>query len=114
MTIAALKAGKHVYCEKPIAGSYADGLAMVETAKSLGRRLHIQIANLYSRESKAAKTIIDEGGLGHIYHARSMGFRRRGRPFVDGYATPAFVKRRLQGEAPSLTWASITSQRSST
>ena len=97
MTIEALKAGKDVYCEKPIVGSYADGRAMVETAKSLGRKLHIQIANLYSRETKAAKTIIDEGGLGHIYHARSVGFRRRGRPFVDGYATPAFVKKEVAG-----------------
>lgn len=97
VTIEALKAGKHVYCEKPIAGSYADGRAMVETAKNVGRKLHIQLANLYSREVKAAKTIIDQGGLGKIYHARSVGFRRRGRPFVDGYATPAFVKKEIAG-----------------
>src|SRR5690606_6652936 len=41
--------------------------------------------------------IIDEGGLGRIYHARSTGFRRRGRPYVDGYATPAFVKKEISG-----------------
>lgn len=97
VTVAALRAGKHVYCEKPIAGSYADGAAMVETARETGKKLHIQIANLYSREVKAAKTIIDEGGLGRIYHARSTGFRRRGRPYVDGYATPAFVKKEVAG-----------------
>lgn len=97
VTIAALHAGKHVYCEKPIAGSYADGRAMVETAKNLGRKLHIQISNLYRKEAKAAKAIIEQGGLGKIYHARSKGFRRRGRPFVDGYATPSFVKKEVAG-----------------
>ena len=97
VTIAALNAGKDVYCEKPIAGSYADGREMVETAKRLGRKLHIQISNLYRKETKAAKTIIEQGGLGKIYHARSKGFRRRGRPFVDGYATPSFVKKEVAG-----------------
>lgn len=92
-TIAALKAGKHVYCEKPIAGSYADGLAMVETAKSTGKMLHIQLATLYSDETKAAKYLLDRGILGKVYHARSSGFRRRGRPYVDGYATVPFVQK---------------------
>ena len=87
ITIAALRAGKHVYCEKPIAGTYADGKAMVDTAKECNKMLHIQLGTLYDMETKAAKVIIDEGKLGNIYHARSVGHRRRGRPFVDGYAT---------------------------
>src|SRR5439155_2567476 len=33
--------------------------------------------------------------LGHIYHGRSTGFRRRNRPFVDGYGTPSFVKKEV-------------------
>lgn len=97
VTIAALEAGKDVYCEKPIAGSYVDGAAMVEAAESTGRKLHIQIANFYQKEVKAAKTIIDGEGLGRLYHARSVGYRRRGRPFVDGYATPNFVQKEVAG-----------------
>ncbi len=97
VTIAALEAGKHVYCEKPIAGSYADGAAMVEAAKRTGKMLHIQIATLYRPEVRAAKTIIDGDGLGRIYHARSTGWRRRGRPFVDGYGTASFVKKSVAG-----------------
>jgi predicted dehydrogenase len=90
ITIEALRAGKHVYCEKPIAGSYIDGKEMIDTAKEFGKQLHVQLSFLYGIETKAAKVLIDEGKLGRLYHARSTGFRRRGRPFVDGYGTKEF------------------------
>lgn len=93
VTIEALRAGKHVYCEKPIAGSYADGKAMVQAANETGKMLHIQLGTLYRKETKAAKTLIDDGKLGRLYHARSTGFRRRNRPFVDGYGTPHFTRK---------------------
>lgn len=89
--IDAMMAGKHVYCEKPIAGSYVDGLEMMRTAKETGKMLHVQMASLYYNETRAAKTIIDEGKLGRIYHGRASGFRRRNRPYVDGYGNPDFV-----------------------
>jgi len=93
VTMAALEAGKHVYCEKPIAGSYADGVRMLETAKAYGRRLSIQLFTLFTKETRAAKCLIDNGRLGRIYHARSTGYRRRGRPYVDGYGSECFVKK---------------------
>ncbi len=94
-TIAALEAGKHVYCEKPIAGSYTDGATMLDAARSTGKHLHIQLATLYASETRAAKELIDSGALGNLYHARSTGFRRRGRPFVDGYGSPSFVRKSI-------------------
>lgn len=95
VTIAALEAGKHVYCEKPMAGSYCDARAMLAAAERTGRKLHIQLATLYSKEHKTAKRLIDEGCLGKLYYARSFGFRRRGRVYVDGYGTPAFVQKEV-------------------
>lgn len=95
VTIAALQAGKHVYCEKPMAGSYFDARAMLETAHRTGKKLHIQLASLYSKEHKTAKRLIADGHLGRIYYARSFGFRRRGRVFVDGYGTPPFVQKKV-------------------
>jgi Predicted dehydrogenases and related proteins len=97
VTIEALRAGKHVYCEKPIAGSYADGKSMLDAAKECGRKLHIQLSFLYSKETKAAKALIDAGQLGKIFHVRSTGYRRRGRPYVDGYGTPYFTRKETAG-----------------
>jgi predicted dehydrogenase len=97
MTVAALKAGKHVYCEKPMAGAYADAETMYRTAQEMGRKLSIQLNTLYRPETKAAKWLIDSDYLGKVYHGRSTGFRRRGRPFVDGYGSPAFVQKPNSG-----------------
>jgi predicted dehydrogenase len=97
VTIAALEAGKHVYCEKPMAGSYRDAEAMLRTAQELDRKLAIQILTLFTTETKAARTLIDAGFLGTPYHARSTGFRRRMRPYVDGYGSATFVQKRNSG-----------------
>ena len=97
VSIAALNAGKHVYCEKPLAMSYADGLAMLEAAKRNQKTLHIQLGFLYRPYARAAKRLVDGGALGEIYHARSVGFRRRNRPYVDGFGSADFVERRLSG-----------------
>jgi predicted dehydrogenase len=95
MTEAALRAGKHVYCEKPMAGSYRDAAAMLETAKQTGKKLAIQLSTIYSNETRAAKELIDAGELGQPFFARSTGWRRRGRAFVDGYGTPTFVQKKF-------------------
>ncbi|UCC63891.1 MAG: Gfo/Idh/MocA family oxidoreductase, partial [Anaerolineae bacterium] len=93
VTVAALEAGKHVYCEKPMAGAYCDAEVMYRAAKELDRKLSIQINSLFAKETKAARVLIDEGFLGKPYHARSAGFRRRGRPYVDGYGSATFVQK---------------------
>ena len=95
VTIEALRAGKHVYCEKPMAGAYADAKAMLDTAHAVGKKLSIQLATLFHKETKIAKRLIDAGKLGRVYHARSTGYRRRGRPFVDGYGTASFVRKEV-------------------
>ena len=97
VSVAALQAGKHVYCEKPMAGSYRDAEIMFQTASAQGLKLSIQLSTLFSNETKAARFLIDQGLLGRLYHARSVGFRRRGRPFVDGYGSPPFVQKHNSG-----------------
>ncbi|MBT3345682.1 MAG: Gfo/Idh/MocA family oxidoreductase [Gemmatimonadetes bacterium] len=97
VAIEALRSGKHVYCEKPIAGSYADGKAMLEVAAETGKMLHIQLSRLYEGPTTACRMVIDAGELGHIYHARATEYRRRGRPYVDGYGTARFVQKEHSG-----------------
>ncbi|MBN1875180.1 MAG: Gfo/Idh/MocA family oxidoreductase [Anaerolineae bacterium] len=97
VTVAALEASKNVYCEKPMAGAYIDAVKMYDTAQALGQKISIQLSTLFSKETKAAKYLIDRGYLGKLYHARSTGFRRRGRPYVDGYGAPPFVQKQNSG-----------------
>ena len=91
MTIKVLEAGFHCYCEKPMAGTHADAALMFKRAQEVGKMLHIQLATLYMPQIHCAKKIIEDGNLGKIYHGRSYGYRRRGRPFVDGFGEKEFV-----------------------
>jgi predicted dehydrogenase len=93
VSIAAMEAGKDVFCEKPMAGTYADALAMREASARTGQRLAIQMATVFTPETKAARRLIDAGMLGRLYYARAVSFRRRGRPYVDGYGTSNFVQK---------------------
>jgi predicted dehydrogenase len=104
-TVAVLESGKHCYCEKPMSWTYAESKIMYDAAKSTGKKLHIQLARLYEAESRAAKRIIDEGLLGDIYFAKTINYRRRGRPFVDGYGSPAFVNVETSGGGAMLDMA---------
>jgi len=97
MSMAVMAAGKHCYCEKPMAGSYIDALAMKKAADRYGKKLHIQLARLYDPATHCAKTLLDAKKLGEVYHARSYGYRRRGRPYVDGYAEKEFVNTQTAG-----------------
>lgn len=93
VTVAAFEAGKDVFCEKPMAGAYVDALRMWEASQATGRKFGIQFITMYHTETKAAKLLIDGGQLGKLYHIRSYGHRRRGRPYVDGYGSPTFVQK---------------------
>ena len=105
VTVDALEAGKNVYCEKPMSWTYSEAQTMYDTAKRTGQMLHIQLSTLYSPETRATKKLIDEGHLGQLYYAKSCNYRRRGRPFVDGYGTPAFVNTSTSGGGAMLDMA---------
>jgi len=97
VSIAALKAGKNVYCEKPMARTAKEAEAMFNTAKKTGKILAIQLGTLFSLEARAAKHFIETGALGRVYYVKTSHYRRRGRVYVDGYATPHFVQKEISG-----------------
>lgn len=100
MAVAAFEADKHVFCEKPLAGSYRDAKAIVDAAEDAGKLLAVQNMELLTPATQAAKTFVESGKLGEVSFARSVYSRRRGRPFVDGYGTPAFVSKESAGGGP--------------
>ena len=80
-TIAALKAGKHVLCEKPFALDVAEAESMVETAERTGMYLACCSAReRLTPQQTRAHHMIEMGELGDVYHVRSTSLRLRGRP----------------------------------
>lgn len=84
---AVMAAGFPCYSEKPMAASYADAKILYDAQKKYGQKLAVQISSIYNPQTRIAKKMIAEGKLGKIYHARSVGHRRQGRP---GYDMPEF------------------------
>ncbi|ANY65727.1 oxidoreductase [Paenibacillus sp. BIHB 4019] len=80
IAIAALEAGKHVMCEKPMAKKAADARAMVEAAKRSGKKLTIGYNNRFRSDSLLLKKMCEAGELGDIYYAKAHALRRRGVP----------------------------------
>jgi predicted dehydrogenase len=126
LAVDALEAGTDVFCEKPMADSYAAARRMFDAAERTGNRLGVQNQLLYTKETRAARSLVEAGELGDVYHgvaARSrghifagggdpeddrLGARRRGTPYVDGYGSPAFVREESAGGGAVLDLGSYT------
>lgn len=80
ISIAALEAGKHVMCEKPMAKTAADAKRMAEAAKRTGKKLTIGYDNRFRQDSQYLKKVCEAGELGHIYYAKAHAIRRRAVP----------------------------------
>ena len=68
VTMDALKAGKHVMCEKPITVSYALSAEMAKEAEKQGKLLNIGVCNRYHRSVELIEEMNRKGELGNIYH----------------------------------------------
>lgn len=92
LSIAALRAGKHVICEKPLAPTPAEIRDMIAARDESGKLLMTAQHFRFKGNSRALKAEIDRGTLGDIYHARSWMLRRAG--FLPG---PGFVLKQHSG-----------------
>ena len=93
LTVAALRAGKHVLCEKPMAMSVAEGRKMAQAARKAKRALMIALCHRHTAPIQALKKFVDAGQLGPIYYANGSILRRRGIPGYGGW----FTTKKLSG-----------------
>ena len=68
ITMDALKAGKHVFCEKPITVDYGLSCKMAEEAKKQGKILNIGVCNRHHKSVEILEQMVREGKFGNIYH----------------------------------------------
>jgi predicted dehydrogenase len=96
LAIAALKAGCHVLCEKPMAMNAREARGMIAAAKRAKRRLMINFSYRFNDQSHALKREVEAGTLGDIYFGRTVWHRRRGIPKFGGW----FGQKALSGGGP--------------
>ena len=76
-SIAALKAGYHALCEKPLGLSVQECGEMIKTAEQVNKRLFAIKQNRFNPPVAAVKQIIDEGRLGKIFDVQLSCFWNR-------------------------------------
>ena len=80
MTLLALSYGAHVFCEKPVALTYADAREMYDAAEKAGKTLMACQVLRCNPEYRFAKECMDNGTLGDVYYSEFSLIRRRGVP----------------------------------
>ena len=100
ITIDALKAGKHVLCEKPAARTYAQAKEMQEAQHETGMTLNIGVVNRFNDSVNKIKQIIDAGELGEIYHVYVSFRAHRSIPGLGG----AFTTNAIAGGGALIDW----------
>ena len=95
IAIAALDAGFHVFCEKPMAITGNEADAMVAAAKKNCRKLSVGYQLRFSHESQLLRKEVMSGRLGKIYYAEATTLRRRGVPTWG-----VFLNKAKQGGGP--------------
>ncbi len=96
----ALRAGKHVMCEKPITVNYALSCEMAEEANNQGLMLNIGVCNRYHKSVEMLHDYVKEGKFGNLYHvyASFRGFRNI--PGLGG----AFTTKAQSGGGVLIDW----------
>ncbi len=78
--IAALEAGKHVACEKPLAGTLADAKAMAAAAEGSAGKTFVWFNYRRVPAIALAQRLVASGAIGRVYHARAAYLQSWGGP----------------------------------
>jgi predicted dehydrogenase len=102
MTLAAIKARKHAYVEKPIAHTVEEGAEVVKAAQNYDRVIQIGTQNRSNPLYQQAKDMVGSGMIGDVHYVRAFWYRN----FPSG-TTPAAWRYVIPDDASEKTcdWA---------
>ena len=100
ISIDAMRAGKHVLCEKPTARVLSEALEMQKVAHETGKILNIGVVNRFSKSVNMIKDMISNGELGDIYHVYIAFRSQRSIPGLGG----AFTTKSIAGGGVLIDW----------
>ncbi len=95
----ALRCGKHVLVEKPIAVNVEEAQCMLRAARAAGRVLYVGMTHRFYPELREAKQLIDDGAIGDIVACTDCALEHLG--FLD--LPPWYLQRRFAGGGAALT-----------
>lgn len=87
ISIDAMKAGKHVYCEKPMVHAVTEGPAVIKTQKETGKVFMVGSQGVSSLGNEKAKELLKDGAIGELNYAEGF-WARRGAVEVWQYPIP--------------------------
>ena len=100
VTMDALQAGKHVFCEKPITVNYALSCEMADAANKAGKMLNIGVCNRYHKSVEMLEEMNREGKFGKLYHVVCNFRAFRSIPGLGG----AFTTKAQSGGGVLIDW----------
>jgi len=75
MAMAAIKAKKHIYLEKPIAHTLEEGAEIVKASEQSGKILQVGTQNRSNPHYQKAKEMIEQGMIGEVHYVRAFWYR---------------------------------------
>ncbi len=100
ISIDALRAGKHVLCEKPTARTLSEAEEMRRVAEETGKTLNIGVVNRFNDSVNMIKKYIDSGKLGDVYHVYVSFRDHRSIPGLGG----PFTTKAIAGGGALIDW----------
>ncbi len=100
IAIDAMRAGKHVLCEKPAARTWTEVQEMLKVQRETGMTLNIGVVNRFNDSVRKIKQYIDAGKLGDVYHVYVSFRAYRSIPGLGG----AFTTKAIAGGGTLIDW----------
>ena len=100
ITMDALRAGKHVLCEKPITVNYELSCEMAQEANARGLMLNIGVCNRHNKSVELLEQMCREGKFGNVYHVYASFRSFRNIPGLGG----AFTTKAESGGGVLIDW----------